>query len=72
MSRYLPNRTQKEYVDLSKYDTTVVRKINAAKSNRLEYRIIVIGSDDKNVIPNNQRITIVVDENGRYISSYYG
>lgn len=61
-----------------KYDSKTERKINSAKSNRIEYRVIVQSMEGKypecpsNEQKNYRRLTIVVDKNGNFIKDYYG
>jgi hypothetical protein len=53
------------------YNTSVLAKINYAKSHRIDYRIVVRGADIEDKSKNN-RLTIVIDTNGRLILTYYG
>jgi hypothetical protein len=53
------------------YDNKTLTKINACKSSRTDYRVVVQGE----AVPkdnNYRRMTIVVTKEGRFIRTYYG
>ena len=53
------------------YDIKVQTKINACKSSRTEYRVVVKGEEGP---PTNKytRMTIVVTKQGKFVRTYYG
>jgi hypothetical protein len=56
---------------MDKYDNRVLTKINAAKSNRQEYRVVIQG-EEPNDPKNYKRLTIVVTKDGKLVRTYYG
>lgn len=53
------------------YDSTTQRLVNSAKANRISYRVVVQGDEDKAPKENN-RLTIVVTSDGKFVKKYYG
>jgi len=62
--------------NLTKYDANVQAKINAAKSQNMEYRVVVQGEepDSKNSknSKNWKRLNIVITKDGKFVKTYYG
>jgi len=53
------------------YDTKTQTKINAAKSSRTLYRVVVEGKIPEGV-KNYMRLNIVVTEDGKFVRTFYG
>jgi len=53
------------------YDTTVMRKINWAKSNRIPYCVVSAGKKPQPKTMSEYRMVIVVNNQGRFVRFYY-
>lgn len=58
-------------MDPKQYDNRVQTKINACKSSRTEYRVVIQGEEPEDA-KNCRRLNIVVTKDGRFVNTYYG
>ena len=58
--------------DTSRFDNAAQTKINAAKSNRTDYRIVVQGEEPVDAKKVFTRLNIVVTKDGKFVKTYYG